>query len=105
MDSLCFLGYAHRIPVHIFLYIHLNLLQKKKSLPFGGLITKIAIMVKIPLHDIELIVKVYGKISVITFIKSEGVIRKTWSWHKESTSSQLETPQINPLLLVVIKQL
>jgi len=62
-------------------------------------------MVKIPLHDIELIVKVYGKISVITFIKSEGVIRKTWSWHKESTSSQLETPQINPLLLVVIKQL
>lgn len=35
--------------------------KKEMSLPFGGLIYRIAIMIIVPLHDNELIVKIYSK--------------------------------------------
>jgi hypothetical protein len=33
-------------------------------------------MVKVPLHDSESIVKMYGKISTVTFVKSKVVVNK-----------------------------
>ena len=50
--------------------------KKEMSLPFGGLISRIAIMAKVYLHDNEPIVKIYRKISVVTIIKSEDVVSK-----------------------------
>jgi hypothetical protein len=35
--------------------------EKEVSMPFGGLISRIAIMAKVPLHDNESIVKIYSK--------------------------------------------
>jgi hypothetical protein len=46
------------------------------SLPLRGLITRIGITMKISLHDSELTIKMYGKISAVTVIKSEAVVSK-----------------------------
>jgi hypothetical protein len=63
------------------------------SLPLRGLITRIGITMKISLHDSEPTIKMYGKISAVTVIKSEAVVSKTRLNLQQSTSSQFETPQ------------
>jgi hypothetical protein len=63
------------------------------SLPLRGLITRIGIMMKISLHDSELPIKMYGKITVVTVIKSEAVVSKKRLNLQQSTSSQFKTPQ------------
>jgi hypothetical protein len=63
------------------------------SLPLRGLITRIGITMKISLHDSELTIKMYGKISAVTVIKSEAVVSKKRLNLQQSTSSQFETPQ------------
>jgi hypothetical protein len=46
------------------------------SLPFRGLIIRLAIMTKAPLHDNEPITKMYEKILVVTVFKFEVVVNK-----------------------------
>jgi hypothetical protein len=79
--------------------------KKEVSLPFGGLISRVAIMAIVPLHDNEPIVKIYSKVSTITVVKSEVVISKKRSHPKKSTSSQPKTPQTSPLLSLIIEKL
>jgi hypothetical protein len=50
--------------------------KKKTSLPFGGFITRIEIIAKVPLHDSESIIKMYGKIPTLTVVKSKVVVSK-----------------------------
>jgi hypothetical protein len=50
--------------------------EKEVSLSFGGLISRVVIMAKVSLHDNESIFNIYGKISVVTVIKSKDVVSK-----------------------------
>jgi hypothetical protein len=50
--------------------------EKEVSLPFGVLISRVVIMAKISLHDNESIFKIYGKISIVTVIKSKDMVSK-----------------------------
>jgi len=74
--------YAIVIDVPIDLVTHfINVIQKvntkkKTSLPLGGFITRIEIIAKVPLHDSESIIKMYGKIPTITVVKSKVVVSK-----------------------------
>ncbi|KAG2689530.1 hypothetical protein I3760_09G142900 [Carya illinoinensis] len=59
-----------------------------ESLPFGGLITKLARIAKVPLRSTEATIKMYGKISSKTVTKSEAVVGlKKMSQAEASTSS------------------
>jgi hypothetical protein len=92
--------YAITIDVPIDLATHfIDVIQKviaKKevSLPFDRLISRVATMVNVPLHDSEPTIKIYEKISV-----------KKRSYPKEATSSQPKTPQTSSLLPLIIEQL
>ena len=68
-------------------------IEKKMSLPLRELINRIGITMKISLHDSELTIKMYGKISAVTVIKFEVVVGRKRSNLQQSTSSQFETPQ------------
>jgi hypothetical protein len=50
--------------------------EKEVSLPFSVLISRVVIMAKISLHDNESIFKIYGKISIVTVIKSKDMVSK-----------------------------
>jgi len=75
------------------------------SLPFNGLISRVAIMVKVPLHDNEPIINIYKKISTVIVVKSKVVINKNRSHPEKSTSSHPETSQTSSLLSLIIEQL
>lgn len=74
-------------------------------LPFSGLISLVAIITKVTLHDSEPIIKIYGKISTVIVVKSKVVINKKRSHPEESTSSHPETPQTSSLLSLIIEKL
>jgi hypothetical protein len=50
--------------------------NKKSSFPFGGLITKIVILAKVSLKNVKPMVKMSGKIFIVTVVKSEVVVNK-----------------------------
>jgi hypothetical protein len=57
------------------------------SLPFGGLISRVPIMAKVLLCDIEPTIKIYGKLLAINIVKSKVMIYKKMSHPEKSTSS------------------
>jgi len=61
---------------HFFDVIQTTTIEKEVSLSFGGLISGITIMKKVPLHDSELTIKMYRKTSVVTTVKFEVVVNK-----------------------------
>lgn len=61
--------------------------NKESSLSFGGLITRVAILAKVPLRDVKPIMKIFGKISVVTVVKSEVLVSKKRTFVDESISS------------------
>jgi hypothetical protein len=69
------------------------------GLPFDGLISRVAIMTKEPLHDSEPTIKIYEKISFIIVVKSKIMVGKKRSHSKESIFSQTKTPKIPYSLL------
>jgi hypothetical protein len=85
--------YTIATEVHIDLATHfINVIQKatiKKEMcvPFDGLISRVIIMSKVPLCDIELTIKIYEKISAVTVVKSKTVVSKKRSHPEESTSA------------------
>ena len=66
--------YVIVIDVPIEIVIQKALFNKKSSLPFGCLITKVAILTKVPLRDVKPIVKMCGKISIVIFVKFEAMV-------------------------------
>jgi len=85
--------YTIAIEVHIDLATHfIDVIQKARiekemHVPFDGLISREIIMSKVPLCDIELTVKIYGKTSAVTIVKSKIVVSKKRSHPEEFTSS------------------
>jgi len=79
--------------------------NKESSFSFEGLITRVASLAKIPLRDVEPIMKIFGKISAVTVVKSEVVVSKKGPFVDESTSSQLESPSTNSLLPLIIEHI
>jgi hypothetical protein len=79
--------------------------EKEVSLPFNGLISKVATMTKVSLCDSEPIIKIFRKILDITIVKFKVVVSKKRSHLEESNSSQPKTSQTNPLLPLIIEQL
>ncbi|KAL3582908.1 hypothetical protein D5086_017240 [Populus alba] len=80
--------------------------DKESSFLFRGLITTVVILAKVPLRDVEPIMKMLGKIFAITIVKYEAiVVNKKRPFFDEFTSSQQESPSTNPLLPLIIKQL
>jgi hypothetical protein len=97
------------IPIHLATYIiyviQKALSDKESSLPFRGLITRVTILVKVPLTDIESTVKMFGKIYVITIVKFEFVVSKKRPFADESTLSQPKLPSTSLLLPLIMDQL
>jgi hypothetical protein len=79
--------------------------NKESSLSFEGLITRVASLAKIPLRDVEPIMKIFGKISAVTVVKSEVVVSKKGPFVDESTLSQLESPSTNSILPLIIEHI
>ncbi|KAG6704280.1 hypothetical protein I3842_07G128400 [Carya illinoinensis] len=59
----------------------------KESLPFGGLITKLAKISKVPLRSTEATIKMFGKISSKTVTKSEAVVGLKKRTHAKAFTS------------------
>lgn len=55
---------------HFIYVIQKALFNKYSSLFFKGLITRVAILAMVPLNDVEPIMKIFGKIYVVTVVKS-----------------------------------
>ena len=81
------------IPINLATYF-IDMIQKafsnkESSLPFGGLITRVANLVKIPLRDVEPKIKIFGKISIVIIVKSEDVVVSKkdllWTSHPQPT--------------------
>jgi hypothetical protein len=73
-------GIAIDIPINLATHF-INVIQKvttekEVSLPFDGLISRVAIMTKVSLCDNEPIIKIFRKISDITVVKFKVVINK-----------------------------
>jgi hypothetical protein len=71
-------------------------IKKEVGMPFKGLIIRIKVMDKVPLHDSKLIIKMYGKILVKTLVKFEVMVSKKRLHPGEFTFYQTKTPQTNP---------
>lgn len=62
-------------------------------------------MAKVPSRDVEPTVKMFGKISPATIMKSEVVVSKKTLFTDKSTLSQLKSPSTSPLLPLTMEQL
>jgi hypothetical protein len=93
---------ATNVPIdlatHFINVIQKVLSNKESSLIFRCLITRVVILAKVLFRDVEPIVKMFGKIYVVIFVKSEAVVSKKRPFDNESTSSKLESPSTNLLL-------
>ncbi|KAG6641190.1 hypothetical protein CIPAW_09G056200 [Carya illinoinensis] len=77
-------------PRHVIDIIHRSHVEKELNLPFGSLITQLAIIAKVPLRANEPTMKLPGPISALTVVKSAAVITKKRSLNTESASSPPE---------------
>jgi hypothetical protein len=66
------------------------------GMPFKGLIIRIEVMAKIPLHDSKPIISMHGKILVITLVKFEVMVSKKRLHPREFIFYQPKTPQTSP---------
>lgn len=79
-------------PLHVIDVLHMaNTKKKELNLPFGSLITALAMKAKIPLRQNEPNLKMDGPFSAITVVKSEAIVTKRKSQTTESASSLLES--------------
>lgn len=84
---------------HVIDIIQCAHVEKELNLPFGGLITKLALRAKVPLWNNEPNLKIVWTISTLTEVKSEAFLTKKWPQTTESASSPPE--QIVPIYLVL----
>ncbi|KAG7980996.1 hypothetical protein I3843_05G210200 [Carya illinoinensis] len=77
-------------PRHVIDIIHRSHVEKELNLPFGSLITKLAMIAKVPLRANEPTMKLPGPISALTVVKSAAVITKKRPLTTESASSPPE---------------
>lgn len=79
-------GVSIDFPRHIIDIIHRFHVEKELSLPFDGLITKLAMIAKVPLRANEPTMKVVDSISALKVIKSEAVLTNKRPYTIESAS-------------------
>ncbi|KAG6713198.1 hypothetical protein I3842_05G140700 [Carya illinoinensis] len=69
-------GVSIDFPRHVIDIIHRSHVEKELNLLFGSLITKLAMLAKVPLRANEPTMKLTGSISALIMVKSEAVITK-----------------------------
>jgi hypothetical protein len=75
------------LTTHFIDVIQKAITEKEVSLYSSGLISRVAIMVKLPLRDSEPIIKIFGKILAVTIFKFKVVVNKKRSHLDEFTFS------------------
>ncbi|KAG7979914.1 hypothetical protein I3843_05G154800 [Carya illinoinensis] len=83
-------GVSIDFPRHVIDIIHRSHVEKELNLPFGSLITKLAMIAKVPLRANEPTMKLPRPISALTVVKSSAVITKKHPPTTESASSPPE---------------
>lgn len=83
-------GVSIDFPRHVIDIIHRSHVEKELNLPFGDLITKLAIKAIVPLRNNEPTMKLASSILALTVVKSEAVLTKKMSQITESPSSPPE---------------